>query len=213
MQHANGKMDRRDFMKSSALAAAGAVGAVSTAASAAEKKEVDLIGENKFKVIDFRCRPPLKSFGGLFKMRIGMFEKRPNVLANPATFGKAPASVQAFAAGKKEAMDLWWKEIDACGIEAVVVAGRYMEGQPEMSMDTDKLLEYEGKYKDRFYGIAPINIDQPIYDRTGLPCGRRTDDTGQSGVLSSLRAYSEKREVPSGADRCLCQPDELERTQ
>ncbi|KYJ87705.1 amidohydrolase family protein [Sulfurovum riftiae] len=162
MQNENEKMDRRDFMKSSALAAAGAVAAVSTAASAAEEKEVDLIKENKFKVIDFRCRPPLKSFGGLFKMRIGMFEKRPNVLANPATFGKAPASVQAFAAGKKEAMDLWWKEIDECGIEAVVVAGRYMEGQPEMSMDTDNLLEYEGKYKDRFYGIAPINIDQPI---------------------------------------------------
>jgi predicted TIM-barrel fold metal-dependent hydrolase len=162
MQNENGKMDRRDFMKSSALAAAGAVAAVSTTASAAEVKEVDRIKENKFKVIDFRCRPPLKSFGGLFKMRIGMFEKRPNVLANPATFGKVPPSVQAFAEGRKEAMDLWWKEIDACGIESVVVAGRFMKGQPEMSMDTAELLDYEKKYKDRFYGIAPINIDQPI---------------------------------------------------
>jgi len=163
MQNENEKMDRRDFMKSSVLAAAGAVAAVSTTASAAtETKEVDRIKENRFKVIDFRCRPPLKSFGGLFKMRIAMFENRPNVLANPATSGKVPPSVQAFADGKKDAMSLWWKEIDDCGIESVVVAGRYMEGQPEMSMDTDQLLEYEKQYKDRFYGIAPINIDQPI---------------------------------------------------
>jgi len=116
----------------------------------------------KFDVIDFRCRPPLQSFGGLFKMRVGMFENRPNTLANPATFGKAPASVQAFIQGKKEAMELWWKEIDACGISSVVVAGRYMKGAPQMSMDTAELLEYEKRYKDRFYGIAPINIDQPI---------------------------------------------------
>ena len=122
------------------------------------------VEENKFKVIDFRCRPPLPSFGGLFQMRVAMFENRPNVLANPATYGKAPASVQAFMQGKgeEETMKLWWDEIDRCKIESVVVAGRYMKGQPSMSMDTDDLLEYEKKYKDRFYGIAPIVIDTPI---------------------------------------------------
>jgi len=36
-------------------------------------------------------------------------------------------------------MKLWWKEIDRCKIESVVVAGRYMKGQPSMSMDTDDL--------------------------------------------------------------------------
>jgi predicted TIM-barrel fold metal-dependent hydrolase len=118
--------------------------------------------KNRYKVIDFRCRPPLSSFGGLFKMRIGMFENRPNTLANPATFGKVPPSIQAFAEGRDDAMDLWWKEIDDCGIESVVVAGRSMEGQPEMSMDTAHLLEYEKAYPGRFYGIAPVNIDQPI---------------------------------------------------
>jgi predicted TIM-barrel fold metal-dependent hydrolase len=159
----NRENSRRGFMKNSALAVAGAATMMSGSAMAEEKsREEDTKIKKKFKVIDFRCRPPLKSFGGLFKMRIGMFQNRPNVLANPATFGKVPSSIQAFSEGKKDAMDLWWKEIDDCGIESVVVAGRYMEGQPEMSMDTDRLLEYENKYKDRFYGIAPINIDQPI---------------------------------------------------
>lgn len=116
----------------------------------------------RFDVIDFRCRPPLESFAGVFRTRIGMFENSPNILANPATGGNISASIKAFADGKADVMDLWWKEIDECGIEAVVVAGRYMEGQPEISMDTDALLAYENRYKDRFYGIAPINIDLPI---------------------------------------------------
>jgi predicted TIM-barrel fold metal-dependent hydrolase len=148
-------------MKNSALAAAGAMAMVSGEALA-KTSPIKKEDKKRYKIIDFRCRPPLKSFGGLFKMRIQMFENRPNVLANPATYGKVPPSIQAFADGKQNAMELWWKEIDECGIEAVVVAGRYMEGQPEMSMDTDRLLEYEKKYKDRFYGIAPINIDQPV---------------------------------------------------
>jgi len=148
------KLDRRDFFKTTAVAAIGMVSANSTLGATEIKK--------RFKVIDFRCRPPLKSFGGLFKMRVEMFQNRPNTLANPATYGKAPASIEAFMKGSAEAMKLWWKEIDECGIESVVVAGRHMKGQPQMSMDTEELLRYEQKYKNRFYGIAPINIDQSI---------------------------------------------------
>jgi len=84
---------RRDFMKSGAVVAAGTM--ISTTALSADDKKRKTVEQNKFKVIDFRCRPPLTSFGGLFKMRVGMFENRPNVLANPATFGKVPDSIQA----------------------------------------------------------------------------------------------------------------------
>lgn len=116
--------------------------------------------DREFKVIDYRCRPPLFSFHGLYKMRLGYIAQRPNVLNNPATHGRVPDAVRHFE--QPDAMDLWWQEIDETGIDAVVVAGRYMEGQPEMSMDGAALLEYEKKYPGRFYGIAPISIDQPI---------------------------------------------------
>jgi len=114
----------------------------------------------EYKVIDYRCRPPLTSFYGLYKMRLGYIAQRPNVLANPATHGEVPEAIKNF--NQPNAMELWWKEIDDTGIDAVVVAGRYMEGQPEMSMDGKALLEYEKKYPGQFYGIAPINVDQPI---------------------------------------------------
>ena len=155
-------MQRRDFMKTGGMVALGATLSTTALSASNHKEQKKSVERNRFKVIDFRCRPPLPSFGGLFKMRLAMFENRPNTLANPATFGKAPASIHAFMAGDKNAMELWWKEIDQCGIESVVVAGRYMKGQPSMSMDTDDLLKYEKKYKNRFYGIAPIVIDTPI---------------------------------------------------
>jgi len=116
--------------------------------------------DREFKVIDYRCRPPLFSFAGLYKLRLTYIAQRPTVLANPATHGHVPAAVQNY--DQPDAMDLWWKEIDETGIDAVVVAGRFMKGQPEMSMDGAALLEYEKKYPERFYGITPINIDQPI---------------------------------------------------
>ena len=62
------------------------------------------------------------------------------MLANPATQGKIPDAVKMFGNGDENALDAWWKEIDDTGIESVVVAGRFMFGQPEMSMDTKELL-------------------------------------------------------------------------
>ena len=150
---------RRNFLKNSAYAVGGAFMLDSTPLRAATKS---LSSRKKFKVIDFRCRPPLKSFGGLFKMRVEMFQNRPNTLANPATFGKVPRSVESFMQGDEDAMKLWWDEIDECAIESVVVAGRYIQDQPAMSMDTDELLKYEKRYSGRFYAIAPIAIDVSI---------------------------------------------------
>jgi len=158
-------MMRRDFLKSSMLAAG--VGVVSTApalVAGEDPRPQERPGggrKGRFKVIDYRCRPPLKQFGGLYKLRLGYIAQRPNVLANPATHGTVPEAVKLFGEGKlDQAFRMWWKEIDETGIEAVVVAGRVMMGQPGMSMGTDELLKYEKEFPGRFYGIAPIDIDQ-----------------------------------------------------
>jgi predicted TIM-barrel fold metal-dependent hydrolase len=156
----NKGMERRDFFKTSALATAG-LAMLPGMATSAKSEATNKNGKN-FKVIDYRCRPPLKQFGGLFKMKLGYIAQRPNVLGNPATHGKVPEAVKLFGKGDVAgALKMWWKEIDDTGIEAVCVAGRFMLGQPEMTMGTKELLDYEKKYAGRFYGIAPINIDQP----------------------------------------------------
>jgi len=159
------KLKRRDFLKVGLAAGAASIlpGTLSAnsidknteAAFAVKSKKND----KKFKVNDFRCRPPLEAFWGLYKMRLGYIAQRPNYLGNPATHGTVPEAIKQYEASN--AIDLWWKEIDDAGIEAVVVAGRYMMGQPA-NMTYKELLEYESKYKDRFYGIAPVSLDQDI---------------------------------------------------
>jgi len=115
---------------------------------------------DNYKVIDFRCRPPLPSFAGLYKMRLGYIATRPNYLGNPATHGTIPEVIRMV--GKDGAMEAWWAEIDRAGIDAVVVAGRAMEGQPEMSMNGAALKKMEELYPGRFYGITPVNLDQDM---------------------------------------------------
>jgi predicted TIM-barrel fold metal-dependent hydrolase len=152
-------MERRNFLKTSALVlVAGAVSLIprkSKAEVTAKKR-----GNKKFKVIDFRCRPPIRAHAGLFKIRMDFIAKRPNVLANPATYGKVPEVVKMV--GKPGAVEAWWKAIDKAGVDAVVVNGRYASGIPELSMGNDLLVELQRKYKGRFYGLAALNLDQPI---------------------------------------------------
>jgi len=105
---------RRGFFRSALGVMAGLAGlSLSTRGHA----QVDDKRRNRrFRVIDFRCRPPLESFAGLFKMRLGYIAQRPTVLANPATHGKLPKVVSMV--GKPGAMDAWWAEIDSAGIGA-----------------------------------------------------------------------------------------------
>ena len=152
-------MERRNFLKASALALV--AGAVSMIPSKAKTEVVSKKrGNKKFKVIDFRCRPPIKAHAGLFKIRMDFISKRPNVLANPATYGEVPEVVKMV--GKPGAVEAWWKAIDRAGVDAVVVNGRYASGIPELSMGNDLLAKLQKKYKGRFYGLAALNLDQPI---------------------------------------------------
>jgi uncharacterized protein len=90
----NTSATRRDFFKTSALVAGGMASAASglVAGSAEAIAEVTANG-TKLKVIDFRCRPPLKPYSGLFNLRLNFLAKRPTIIGNPATSSSVPASV------------------------------------------------------------------------------------------------------------------------
>jgi hypothetical protein len=117
------------------------------------------------KVIDFRCRPPLKPYGGLFNVRLNLLGKRPNILANPATHGEIPPIISMV--DKPGAMEQWWKMIDEAGVDVVVANGRYAAGIANLSMDGPTLGDLQKKYSGRFIGLAPINLDQPVEKTVG----------------------------------------------
>jgi uncharacterized protein len=153
---------RRRFIQTASagaalLAIAGPEGAVAQPTTA---KEVKGKSGATHKVIDWRCRPPLKPYAGLFNLRVKMIAGRPNKLANPATEAPVPPSVSMV--GQPGAMEEWWKEVDAAGVDAVVANGRYAAGDPTMSMDNATLADLQKKYSGRFYGLAALNLDQPM---------------------------------------------------
>jgi predicted TIM-barrel fold metal-dependent hydrolase len=152
-----GGLSRRTLLKAGLATLAGGPGLLAGLASAEVN---DGKRGRKFKVIDFRCRPPIKAHGGLFKLRMEFIAKRPTVLANPATSGPVPEVVKMV--GKPGAVEAWWKAVEAAGVDAVVVNGRYAAGIPELSMDNAQLLDFQKKYPGRFYGLAALNLDQPV---------------------------------------------------
>jgi predicted TIM-barrel fold metal-dependent hydrolase len=187
------KNNRREFLKSAAVAT---VGVASLAVPQQAKAEVVAKSRKnkKFKVIDFRNRPPIKAHGGLFKIRMEFIAQRPNTLNNPATSGEVPEVVKMV--GQKGAVDAWWKYLDEAGIDAVVANGRYVDGFPELSMSNEQLLDFQKRYKGRFYGLAATNLDIPIEQTVselekaldaGIPGanfepGYRTKNGGQATV-------------------------------
>jgi predicted TIM-barrel fold metal-dependent hydrolase len=159
VQTSNSGLQRRDLLKAGLAAAAGGM-AMSMLPASALAEVVSKERKRKFKVIDFRCRPPIKAHGGLFKLRMEFIAKRPNVLNNPATLGEPPEIVKMV--GKPGAVEAWWKEIDKAGVDTVVVNGRYAAGVPELSMGNDLIQDFQKKFPGRFYGLAALNLDQSI---------------------------------------------------
>jgi predicted TIM-barrel fold metal-dependent hydrolase len=162
---AKGSISRRDLLRTGTLLASAATiasaGLLEMAADPTGRAEAAVkVDDGNLKVIDFRCRPPLKPYSGLYNLRLTFLATRPNRLNNPATQGTPPPAVSMV--GKPGAMKEWWKEIDAAGVDIVVSNGRYAAGDPTLSMDSKTLADLQKQYKDRFFGLAAINLDQPM---------------------------------------------------
>jgi uncharacterized protein len=179
---------RRDFFKASAVVAGG----VASATAGLVARPADAIAEvtangAKFKVIDFRCRPPLKPYGGLFSLRQNFLAKRPTMLGNAATSSSPPASVSMV--GQAGAIEQWWKELDAAGVDVAVANGRFAAGDPTFSMDSATLADLQKQYKGRFVGLAATNLDQPIEKTVSdLEHAIKTDDLRGANLEPGYRS-------------------------
>jgi predicted TIM-barrel fold metal-dependent hydrolase len=142
--------------------------------------EEAIMSNAKRKIIDFRNRPPVEAFKGLydlkanFLMKAGM--KAVNRGANTATPAMAVEGI-----GTPEAMKLWWKEIDEAGINAVVVNGRYAAGLEQFTMGNDALAKLQDQYKGRLFGLSQINLDQDP-DITAAAVEKAVTQQGMSGA-------------------------------
>jgi hypothetical protein len=131
------------------------------------------------KIIDFRNRPPLKPYKGLYDLKTNILMKSNMIVKNRGANTSSP--VIEGGVDKPGAMEQWWKEIDEAGIDAVVVNGRYVGGLPDFCMDNDTLASLQNKYKGRFFGLSQLNLDQDP-DKTAQELERGIKKLGMAGA-------------------------------
>jgi predicted TIM-barrel fold metal-dependent hydrolase len=141
--------------------------------------EEAIMSNPKRKIIDFRNRPPLKPYKGLFDLKNNMLMKSHMIVKNRGANTSSPTI--EMGVDKPGAMERWWKEIDEAGIDAVVVNGRYVGGMPDFCMDNDTLAGLQNKYKGRFFGLSQVNLDQDP-DKTAQEVERAIKKLGMAGA-------------------------------
>jgi predicted TIM-barrel fold metal-dependent hydrolase len=131
------------------------------------------------KIIDFRNRPPLRPYKGLYDLKTNMLMKSHMIVKNRGANTSSPTIEEGV--DQPGAMEQWWKEIDEAGIDAVVVNGRYVGGLPDFCMDNDTLAGLQNKYKGRFFGLSQLNLDQDP-DKTAQEAERAIKKLGMAGA-------------------------------
>lgn len=107
-------------------------------------------------IIDFRLRPPFKSFTTM----ANLFGPDGGTHAYPFCGAGTPAP----SADNKD-MDLFFKEMDAAGITKGCIYGRQSSGASMRgSVKNEDVKELCNKYPDKFIGFGMVNTDNNIED-------------------------------------------------
>lgn len=122
------------------------------------------------RILDFRNRPPLPPYASLFELKRSMlgsplkrmalemlFRKMTRSLLPLRNPGAATATPSMQRVGHADAMRLWWSEIDAAGIDAVVCNGRLSTDRG--SIDATSLAALQSDAPGRFWGLAPVDLE------------------------------------------------------
>lgn len=166
--------------------------------------------KNGFKIIDFRCRPPIKSQKLIFDLKLGRlkWENKFNCIPAQAT------SESMFNVGKEEGLKLLLKEMDEAGVDFIVFPGRNLSKIPKavlkesdidsINVTDDMLVELKEKFENRAFGLHGINLDKDIEEITHdieiaikekglygavLETGFYTDEKGEPLKLNNKKLY------------------------
>ena len=159
-------------------------------------------------ILDFRNRPPLPPYAQLFEIKrdlLGNPLKRTAVelwfrwmtkrLAPLRNRGAATMTPSMQRVGQPGALAHWWGEIDAAGIDAVCSPGRLSEDRG--SIDAATLADLQRQYPQRFYGLAPVNLEQDAA-LTVAECERAVRELGLRGI--NLEPAIRQRGGPAHCD-------------
>lgn len=160
------------------------------------------------RILDFRNRPSLPPYAQLFEIKrdlLGSWFKRTAAewwfrwmtgsLTPLVNRGARTTTPSMQTIGQPDALAHWWREIDAAGIDAVCSPGRLSEDRG--SIDAATLAKLQAEYPQRFYGLAPVNLEQDAA-LTVAECERAVRELGLRGV--NLEPAIRQRGGPSNCN-------------
>jgi predicted TIM-barrel fold metal-dependent hydrolase len=163
---------------------------------------------NSQRIFDLRNRPPLAPYAQLFEIKrdlLGPPLKRFGVeiwfrwLTGTVSLyrnrGAATTTPSMRMVGQPGAIEQWWREIDAAGIDCVCSPGRITEDRGKI--DAATLAQLQKKYPNRFYGLAPANLEQDAAT-TVAECEKAVRELGLRGI--NIEPGIRKRGGPAHVD-------------
>jgi hypothetical protein len=161
-----------------------------------------------YRILDFRNRPPLPAYAALFEIKRSLLGNQLKRMALECRFrwltksvlplrnpGAATCTASMQCENPALAMKLWWQEIDAAGIDAVVCNGRISGDRG--NIDAASLARLEAQYPGRFLGLAPVDLEIAVAE-TVAQCEHAVRALGLRGI--NIEPGIRKRGGPAQAD-------------
>lgn len=109
------------------------------------------------RIIDFRNRPPINEYSSLFMFKMYVMAPRwPHDKERLPGFAKVADSVKML--GKEGALEQWWKDNTAAGVDAIVCNGRLTDHMG--SITSERLAGFQNEFPGKFYGLAPVDLEK-----------------------------------------------------
>jgi len=164
--------------------------------------------KGRYRVLDFRNRPPLPAYASLFEIKQKLLGNPLRRVALECWFrwltksvlplrnrGAATSTASMQCGDPAEAMDLWWQEIDAAGIDAIVCNGRLSDDRG--SIDAASLAPLQTQYPGRFLGLAPVDLEIDVAQAVAQ-CEHAIRALGMRGI--NIEPAIRKRGGPTHVD-------------
>jgi predicted TIM-barrel fold metal-dependent hydrolase len=120
-----------------------------------------------YKIIDFRCRPPMAAQKLIFDLKLGRLKWSNRFICPPAQ-ATLPSM---YKVGTDEGLDLLYREMTEAGIDEIVVPGRNLSNPPKavvkesgitsLNVTDEELVELNRRYQGRALGMHGIDAEQP----------------------------------------------------
>lgn len=124
--------------------------------------------KNGMKIIDFRCRPPVKAYQTLFDLHLERL-----TWENKSYFGPENAdSPSMHKVGEEAGLDLLMKEINEAGIDLIVAPGRALPaglevkavaaGEIDFNVSDETLVSLRKRFNNRLLGLTGLDLSRPV---------------------------------------------------